>query len=698
MYSKVFLNKIAPYDKKATNKLTKMNKFPDVHAPKENQQKLLYLYKSRDLKAVIKYGNILIKDYPRDPLIYTLIGACSVNLDDLEMATTNFRVLCNLQPNQSEPHHNLGLVLVKQRRYDEAVTFLKRAIKLDPKSVKSLDTVSDILFGFQRDFEAIIYLKKLIKFNPTLIRPQINLGICFLRNFQFCKAKVQFSKVIKMDVGKDNCTKCLNYISEANLGLAEEFKKNCNPLKSIKYYKKCLSVQPNNSKALIHLGMSYLESEFKEKTHLKALRKIKTAVKLNNKSLTYNSNLLFALNYSTSLKAPKIYEYYKEFNRKFGIPREKYWKPFSQAKDLNKKLKIGYVSPDFRSHVMQYHLDPILDNHNKEKFEIYAFAELQKEDKVTQKYKEHTTLKNWVSTKGLSDKALAEKIRSLGIDILIDCAGHTNGNRLGAFMYKPAPVSLSWWVGYGYTSGISAIDYFLTDWTMAPKGSQHLFGEKLWRAHKAVSNCFRANPDMGEVGPLPSVSNGFVTFGTLTRPIRINSQVIKVWSEILKKTINSKLIINTHMLKHNKTIKNLKDKFFKNGVSGDRLDFYFESPAWDTMRQIDVALDCFPHNSGTTTLEHLYMGNPVITLAGRPSVGRIGASYLSTIGKQEWIAETKQDYIKKAVSIATNTQALKKIRANLREDMKKSPLMNEKHFLDKLENTYREMWQHWCRS
>ena len=214
---------------------------------------------------------------------------------------------------------------------------------------------------------------------------------------------------------------------------------------------------------------------------------------------------------------------------------------------------------------------------------------------------------HWIRTEGMKDDELVQKIRDMEIDILVDLAGHTKNNRLTVFAQKPAPVSLSWWIGYGYTTGLSAIDYFLTDKFMAPKGSEHLFSEKLWKLENHSFVWDPSNNNLGQVNNLPALSKGFITFGTLTRTIRINDRVIKAWADILTKVPNSKLIINSNSLLTNsfsnfhqrdsEPIKEHKQKFRDLGVSEDRLNFYYKTPPWDSMRQIDIALDCFPHNS-----------------------------------------------------------------------------------------------------
>ena len=402
------------------------------------------------------------------------------------------------------------------------------------------------------------------------------------------------------------------------------------------------------------------------------------------------SQIFFGLNYSPYYDAKQIYSYYRQFDQTFGVPLQKHWKSFPQIKKHKTKLKIGYVSPDFKNHSMESFLKPVLENHNREKFEIYAFAELSQEDNTTLEYK--SLVDQWVPTQGFTDWEMAQKIRELEIDVLVDVAGHTKGNRLGVFAYKPAPISLSW-LGFGYTTGLSAIDYFLTDNVVVPQGSEHLFSEKIWRINDYCYCCYEQKAKMGKVGPLPALAKGYITFGTLTRSIRINDRVIKVWAEILKRVKNSKLVINSSDFNHYKTKRMIISKFKEYEVDSDRLEIGYQSPPWDLMRQIDIALDCFPHNSGTTLMEHLFMGNPFITFSNRPGVGKIGSSILSTLGHSEWVATSEDEYIQKAVDLASDIKKLNTIRGSLRKEMEQSPIMDHRGFVKKLEKVYKQMWE-----
>jgi predicted O-linked N-acetylglucosamine transferase (SPINDLY family) len=296
----------------------------------------------------------------------------------------------------------------------------------------------------------------------------------------------------------------------------------------------------------------------------------------------------------------------------------------------------------------------------------------------------------------MSDQALNDRIRADRIDILIDVAGHTGYNRLEVFAMKPAPVSLHW-LDFGYTTGLTAIDYYLTDAPTVPEGAEHLFSEQPWRL-PTPALAYRPADGMGEEGELPAQQNGHITFGTLTRAVRINHRVVKVWSNLLKAIPNAQLIINSGNFKDPAMQTHMADQFIAQGIAAERLQIGHHTPPWDVLRSIDIGLDCFPHNSGTTLFETLYMGIPFITLANRPSVGTLGASVLHGIGHPEWIAHTEQEYLDKAIALASDTAQLSQLRKTLRTEMQHSPLMDEVGFTRAVEDAYRQMWQKWCES
>ena len=541
----------------------------------------------------------------------------------------------------------LGMAYVKINKFDNAIESYQGALKLNPGYHVTLYNLG-IVYHEKMDFEkAIFYYKKAIKHYPDYLDALFNLGFVYKQKGQFLKAAKLFKTIISKEPKYFNAFRCLSEI-------------------------------------FCEYGDLYSGS--------KNLRIVIEALQLNPNDLEAFDTLLFYINYTPFLNIDEIYDFYYQFDLKYGVPLQKYWKPFPQIKKNKPKLKIGYVSPDFKKHSAENFLKPVLKNHNHEKFEIYAFAELSQEDSTTLQYKSYVD--HWIPTQGLTDWEIAQKIRELEIDILVDVAGHTKGNRLGVFAYKPAPISLSW-LGFGYTTGLSAIDYFLTDNVVVPQGSEHLFSEKIWRINDYCYCCYEEKAKMGKVGPLPALAKGYVTFGTLTRSIRINDRVIKVWAEILKRVKNSKLVINSKVYGNILASKLLIKKFQLENISSNRLEIGYQSPPWDLMRQIDIALDCFPHNSGTTLIEHLFMGNPFITFSNRPGVGKIGSSILSTLGHSEWVATSEDEYIQKAVNLASDFKKLNTIRGSLRKEMEQSPIMDRKGFVFELESIYQNMWENY---
>ena len=545
-------------------------------------------------------------------------------------------------------HNILGMAYVKIEKFDKAIESYQTALKLNPQYHVTLYNLG-IVYHEKMEFEkAIFFYKKAIKHFPNYLDALFNLGFVYKQKGQFVKAAKLFKTIISKEPKYFNAFRCLSEI-------------------------------------FCEYGDLYSGS--------KNLKIVIEALRQNPNDLEAFDTLLFYINYTSFLNIDEIYDFYYQFDQKFGVPLQKYWQPFPQIKKNKPKLKIGYVSPDFKKHSIQNFLKPVLKNHNHEQFEIYAFAELSQEDSTTLEYKSYVD--QWVPTQGFTDLEMAQKIRKLEIDILVDVAGHTKGNRLGIFAYKPTPVSCSWMIGSGYTSGLSAIDYFLTDEIVAPQGSEHLFSEKIWRINDYCYFCYEEKAKMGKVGPLPALAKGYITFGTLTRSIRINDRVIKVWAEILKRVKNSKLVINSSDFNHYKTKRMIISKFKEYEVDSDRLEIGYQSPPWDLMRQIDIALDCFPHNSGTTLIEHLFMGNPFITFSNRPGVGKIGSSILSAIGHSEWIATTEDEYVQKAVNLASDIEKLDTIRGSLRKEIEKSPIMNHRGFVKKLEKVYKQMWENY---
>lgn len=516
----------------------------------------------------------------------------------------------------------------------------------------------------------------------------------------------------------ENCYRSaidLNSAHESSLvNLANILKRKKKYLESEVYYRRALSINPRNFNAMNNIGVLFLEtSMFSEGINfLESALKIEPdsiVVKTNLACLLGNagrhtesislyqdivnskpkdkiawSNLLFAANYHPELSGEQLFAFYEKFGRLFGVGED-----FATCNHPNNvgKIKIGYVYSEFTRHSSRSFLLPLIENHDKKCFELYAYSDVRYEDGYTKIYR--NCFDFWRTCYGMSDKDVYEKIVEDGIDILVDVAGHTAGNRLPVFAMKPAPVSVHW-LDFGYTTGLKEIDYYLTDWKIAPEGAERFFSEKLWRL-PSLSLVYRPPENIGEPDALPAISKKYITFGSLSRAIRLNDRVISAWSNILKGVPNSRLVINSRNFVSQQFMSEISEKFESHGIDRERLLLGFDSPPWDVLRGIDICLDCFPHNSGTTLIESLYFGVPYITLYGRPSVGTLGGAILSSVGLDDLIALDIDSYIKKAIELACDIERLKFLRENIRTRMLSGMLTDELYFARIVENAYREM-------
>lgn len=575
-------------------------------------------------------------------------------------------------------YSNLGNTLRSQGKLDEAIDNFHQALKLKPDSFEAYNNLGNALLDQGRLEEAATSYQQAIALKPDYAEAYYNLGKSLKAQGQSDNAVASFSKAIQI---KPDYAAAYGNTGDI---LAERGR-----LKdAITLYQHALRLKPDFVEMHNNMGKALMNQCRIDE----AIASFQQALKLKPTFDPY-CNILFALNYHPDLSAEDIYKVYQEYDASQCAALRSTWRAHDNDRNPDRRLRIGYVSPDFRRHSSGNFLELLLARHDPAKVEVHAYAELSMEDETTERYKSY--VEHWVPTRGMSDEALTERIRNDGIDILVDLAGHTAGNRLLVFARKPAPVSVSW-LGYGYTTGLSAIDYYLTDETCAPPGSDSLFAEHPWRI-ATPSFAYRPVAGMGEVSRLPALQNGHITFGVLSRSIRINHRTIQAWAEILRAVPNSRLVIDSAYFTDPPMQELMAARFAEHDIARDRLEIGFHSPPWDVLRSIDIGLDCFPHNSGTTLFETLYMGIPYVTLAGRPSVGRLGSSILIAAGHPEWIARDENEYVSKAVELAKNTGLLSEMRANLRGQMASGVLMDEQGFVLKVEDAYRKMWQIWCK-
>jgi predicted O-linked N-acetylglucosamine transferase (SPINDLY family) len=635
-------------------------------------------------EAVLCYRKALdIK--PDFPEVYNCLGSMFDEQGNLAAAIQCYQQVLQSSPDNEETYFNLAVLYKKLEQFNDAIVCYQKAITLSPECVVFHNNLGNLLQDRGRLSEAGASLRRALVLQPDYAEAHNNLGNLLLAQGRLKEAEGSFRRALELQPER----------AEIHNNLGNTLKKQGRLKGAEASLWRALELNSEYAAAHNSLGSVFIAQGRSVEAEVSSRR----ALELKPDYVHAHSTLLFVMNYQPDKTAEEIYADYRAFDQQFGLPLRKTWRPHTNSCDVNRRLKVGYVAPTFCKHSVRHFLEPLLAHHDREVVEVYAYADLFHGDEVTERYKSYVD--HWVPIrvttgdyKELDDNELAERIRADGIDVLVDIAGHTMGNRLLMFARKPAPVSLHW-LDFGYTTGLTAIDYYLADDVVAPVGCEGLFSETLWRV-ETPAVVYRPAEGMGSVSVLPALERGYITFGTLSRVIRLNDRTLRVWAEILRRVEDSRLIIDSSYFNEDVAREEMAEKFARYGIGRERLEIGCHSPPWDVMRGMDVMFDCFPHNSGTTLFESLYMGIPFVSLTGRPSVGCLGSSILEGVGHPEWIARTEDEYVEIAVALAADLPKLAVLRAGMRTEMKASPLMDEPGFARKVENAYREMFAKWC--
>jgi predicted O-linked N-acetylglucosamine transferase (SPINDLY family) len=423
------------------------------------------------------------------------------------------------------------------------------------------------------------------------------------------------------------------------------------------------------------------------------------AVELAPNNPWNNSNLLRDLTYSDSITPQELLAEHRAWWDRHGKPHAGEIQPHANDRNPDRKLRVGFLSPDFRAHSVAYFLDPIFSEHDREKFDFVCYAELARPDETSQRLQQLT--EGWRSTIGVPDDAVVRQIREDKIDILIDLAGHTANTRIAVCARRPAPVQMTF-LGYPFSTGLETVDYRITDALADPPGaSEQWYVERLLRMPRTAW-CYRPPAGTPAVVEAPVVANGFVTFGSFNNLAKLNSGHAATWSRILAAVPNSRLLLKSAGLGDEATHRRILEMFTAHGVDPSRLILSeYSSAIGDHLArygEVDIGLDTFPYHGTTTTCEAMWMGVPVITLAGPIHLSRVGVSLLSNVGLPDLVAKDADDYLRIASALAGHVDRLRSLRASLRERMKNSPLCDAAGFTRSLEALLREAWQRWCAS
>ncbi|HEY2342930.1 MAG TPA: hypothetical protein VGH90_07875, partial [Chthoniobacteraceae bacterium] len=411
------------------------------------------------------------------------------------------------------------------------------------------------------------------------------------------------------------------------------------------------------------------------------------------KEARFHSNYVYTICFHPGFDSRAIFEESLEWERRHAAALERSIAPHWNDPTPGRRLRIGYVSPDFRKHVVGRNLLPLLRNHDHDAFEVFAYSDVLAPDSVTTEIR--GSCDQWRDLSGVDDERAAEMIRADGIDILVDLALHMARNRLLIFARKPAPIQVTY-LSYAGTSGMEAIDYRFSDPHLDPADADLTrYRETTLRLPRTYW-CYEPGGAAPNVSPPPVVSSGFATFGCLNNFAKVSKDALDAWLEVLRAVPGSRLLLHAPEGDARTAV---RDHFNRGGLEADRLEFV----GWQdwskyvrTFQRIDIALDPFPYGGGITTCDALWMGVPVVSLSGQTAVGRSGRSLLANASLPELVAKTREQYVDIAASLAGDPSRLGALRSSLRERMERSPLRDASGFAQEVENAYRQMWRSWC--
>jgi protein O-GlcNAc transferase len=426
-----------------------------------------------------------------------------------------------------------------------------------------------------------------------------------------------------------------------------------------------------------------------------AIASYRHAIRLNPNFGGAYSNLLFSMNYQERLSPEASLEEALRFGNmasQTAVPKFTSWACTSVAE----KLRIGIVSADLKTHPVGFFLEAVIASVSTPNFELFAYSTGALEDELTRRIK--PLFSRWRSFVGVNDEVAARRIHEDAPHILIDLSGHTANNRLPIFAYKPAPVQVTW-LGYFATTGLKEIDYILGDPYVTPLSEADHFSERIWQLPETYL-CFTPPTEAIEVESLPALTYGYLTFGCFNNLAKMNDTVVSLWARVLTQVPGSKLFLKCRHFADSKTIDKTIERFAACGVAADRLIFEagsLRSDYFKAYHRVDIALDPFPYPGGTTSVEGLWMGVPVITKRGDRFISHIGETIAMNTGQVEWIAKDEEEYVRKAIWLSSDLQGLSRLRMNLRQQVMSSPMFDQKRFVRHFEEAMQGMWAEWLR-
>lgn len=620
-----------------------------------------------------------IQQSPRAAMLHNNLGYALYMAGHLNEALSAFEQAVRLDPNLSDAFCNAGNTLAKLGRANEALATYNRTIQLNPKHADGHFKRGNILLAAGRAREAEDSYRRTLGLNPHNAVAYNNLAVALVHLGRLDEGLAACDQAIKL---KPDYAHAYNCRGDAlcKLRRLEEALQACD---------KVIELKPDYADAHFNRGNVLLAAGRIEEAEACYHR----ALELNPQNAGLHSNILFTQAARAMLPFDQMRDALLRWDEVHGEEGRKNPLPARPAVDISgRRRRIGYVSPHLRSHVVNFFFEPLLAAHDRTRFEIFCYASYDesRSDEVTHRLR--TIAEHWRFVGDKDDAALARLIHEEGIDILVDLAGHTSDNRLKAFTFRPAPVQITY-LGFFAGTGLATMDYWITDEVLHPHDTSELGTEIIYRLPRCWV-CYQPSPQAPEVALCPT-ADARVVFGSFNDLSKLTPEVIETWSQILQRLPGSRLLVMARTLGDAMTRSLLTERFAANGIGEDRLLLRKGASYrqyYATYAEVDIALDPFPRTGGTTTAESLWMGVPVVTLAGQRYVERISASKLTAVGLEDLIAGSRGEYIEKAVSLAHDPARRADLRKNLRNRMAKSPLCDGQGLARAIETAYTDMW------
>jgi len=595
-----------------------------------------------------------------------------------------YRAAVQLEPASADLHNNLGAVLAQMGRNEEAGAEFQIAIDLKPDHLEAINNLGAALKTLGQHTAAEPFFREAIKLNAASVEPHLNLASILLDTRRYEEALQSIDAAVELRPELAAC----HFFRGIILRDLQRFDDAVDSLR------RAQNLAPQDPGTLTALGYALLERGDLEE----AMDNLRRSIELKP-SPRAHSNVLLTMNYHPGFAPAELLTAHQSWAELHEKPHRDKWLPHANDRSPERKLKIGYVSPDFRGHSVSYFLEPLLRYHDRDQFEIIGFAHLIEPDAHT--WRLRAQVDRWRETAGKNFDEVAAMIRDDQIDILVELAGHTANNGLPIFARRPAPVQINL-IGFPSTTGLSAMDYRVTDARCDPIGVTDAYNTESLIRLPDLFWAYLPAENAPPVGPLPADANdGRITFASVNNFAKVTPPVQHLWAQLLHAIPNSQLILQTTAVSSLHTQRLVKERFAAVGVSSDRLDFRPWSDFVQYMQLLtesDMTLDPFPFNGGTTTCHSLWMGAPVITLAGDRHASRMGLSMMTAIGLPEFIAHTPEEYVQIGVRMANDLPRLREIRRGMRERLAASPLLDGATYTRNLEAAYRQVWRKWCES